>query len=218
MNRTKQAKGAVQLWYEARVQFGHARYPRVKERKLPREIPKERSGDPLAHAKRERPENWTRRKARHVHDADGNPVFDSAGNPVVESVDICDVMTADGSETRPSPRTQPPRGQGMAVEVSERRRGPRQPMTPAGDPLTFINQTMLRVGIVDPDMVTVLEMWAAGHTQRDIAEKLDVPSKNTVDVLFQKAIGIIEFALLVRPDYGKEVRYIPTMTLAYIGC
>lgn len=234
MSLRKQALGAVQLWYEARVRYGRARYARLAPRKVS-VVPAERSRDPdpLAQAKKDRPENWTRRKVREVLGEDGRPVLDALGNPVVETVDLADVLTGDGVETRPSPRAQVPSGQGAALEVVERR-GPRQPMTRPNDPLTFINRTMMRVALVDPIAHEVLEMWGAGYSRQAMTEEFDRQAeeserrgrtprrtgtgKTAMEVYFEKGLAIVQFALVVRPHYGSsEATYERQCTAADLG-
>ena len=233
MNLRKQALGAVQLWYEARAQYGRARYARVAHRKTQTNIPAERTRDPdpLAQAKKDRPENWTRRKVRPVLGPDGQPQRDSNGKAIVETVDVDDVLTADGVDTRPSPRTQAPRGQGAALEIVERR-GPRQPMTRQNDPLTFINRTMLRVALVDPLSHEVLEMWAAGYSRDQMADEFARQNdelrqrgramrsgvgKSSMEVFFENGLAMVKFALVVRPSYGTEASYERQCLAADIG-
>lgn len=196
------AMQSVKEWYANTYYYGGAKWPPKAEPSATADIPEDRmrDPDPLAEAKKARPENWRTTKTRPVLGADGKPMLDRRGKPIMETVPIEDAIDAHGVETRPSPSSRPPAGQSMAVDYyaaancrdDEGRFLARQR-------LIMLRATMQRIARVQPLSRDLLEMWAAGWTRREMAESLDLRLEDT-QRLYDLGLSMVAFSLLVHAD------------------
>ena len=212
----RQARAAVSVWYGARLEYGTPNYYPTKRKPRIEDVPDDvvRAPDPLAGAKAERPFNWTTQKVRPVIDENGRTKLDAKGQPVLETIDVRDVLTADGRQSEPPQRSKPPRGDGSSLGIERARTPTAAPSTG----LAFINQTMLRLGICDQQAYFALEMWGAGYSQRLMASKFGYKSKSDVRGHLDAGWGIVRFALLTQPRYIQSgSHYLPKMRAADLG-
>ncbi len=194
----RDAREVVRIWYEARLNYGRVIYEPIKQRQaaVPQDVPDDelRDPDPLATAKRDRPENWNTTTVRQVIGPDGKPAVNYKGEPIVETVPVeHGPKPASGTETRQTSKAKVPRGISMEYTHSAR-----TPATVPGSLLSWINAVMLRMSLVDPAAADTVEMWAAGYSQRKMASVLGV-SKAKVATILDAVFFALQLALVLKP-------------------
>jgi len=196
-----ESQATVKAWYDTRLRLNRVTYEPIKQRQVvDLNVPDEvlRGSDPLAEAKRERPQNWTTRKERPVLAADGKPKFGPDGRMITEQVSIRDTLTANGVATPQRARTKEPRGVSGELEITDA--SERDQVSPW---FYGANATMFRIAMLNNPASHALEMWAAGYSQRRIAQRLGV-AKATAATLLELGFSMFDFALFTRPRFRES--------------
>ncbi len=209
----QKAQAAVQAWYDDREANNKALFARIDA--PPVRIPEpKREQDPLAQAKKERPENWNAIApfTRPAIDAHGNAseflfdektgeiVVDENGRPVPKEVQYSRKVYATETRSRRVSSGHMPRGKGISWRdnfAGYRYDGNDELVDFA---IAYLRRLMMRIDLSFPAVHQTMEMTAAGYKSRQVAKELGI-GKGTYQVIYEAGLVLVTLFLEHRPEF-----------------
>ena len=192
-------------WFEIEVHCRRASYAKDKKKRVvDLDIPEERVReiDPLAQAKRDRPELWNTKFKRRYK------TTDHMGNEVEreEELSILDVFGPGPKETRQIPNEYRPRQSMRTEEASSRaaRARDKHATWHYTQRLGRLQRGMGWLRKCHPIAAMCIRLYEAGHSQTSIAKQLNC-DKSVIRDCYEYAIGFLDFCVFANPVYREDL-------------